>query len=360
MPHWGGPVWYRCGMSLPCSRSYFLLLAAASLVTAGCTPLTVSFTLFAKDKTLVESVVDQDPSASWKVCVIDVQGVIVDATTPGLLAPIANPVDETVARLDKARADDSIKAVVLRINSPGGSVTGSDVLYREIRRFRELSGKPVVVSMAEVAASGGYYIALAADRIYANPTTITGSIGVIVPTINFSDGLARIGIVARSVKSGPNKDIANALEPMKESHYKVLQGLVDEYYAAFRQHVNDRRPGVDAARFDESTDGRIMSGREALSRGLVDELGGIREAFDGAKALAGLKGAKMVKYRLEGAPVPRTAYAEANAQPVMEAPANAPRSGAEVNLVRIDAGGMFQHAGPSPSAIYYLWMANEP
>lgn len=334
--------------------------AAITVLAGGCTPLTVSFTLFAKDKKLVESVVDAEPGAAWKVCIIDVQGLIVDAALPGLLGPGPNPVDETVARLELARVDESVKAVVIRVNSPGGSVTGSDVLYREIRRFRELSGKPVVVSMAEVAASGGYYIALAADRIYANPTTITGSIGVIVPTINFSDGLGRIGIVARSVKSGPNKDIANSLEPMKESHYKVLQGLVDEYYAAFREHVKDRRPGVDAARFDESTDGRIMSGREAQSRGLVDELGGIREAFDGAKQLAGLKSAKMVKYRLEGAAVPRTAYAEANAEPIMESQVTPPRAGTEVNLLRIDAGGMFPHAGPSPSAIYYLWMANEP
>jgi protease-4 len=336
------------------------MLAATAAPLSGCTPLTVSFTLFAKDKKLVESVIENEPGAAWKVCVIDVQGLIVDAPLPGLLGPGANPVDETVARLEMARTDDAVKAVVLRINSPGGSVTGSDVLYREIRRFRELSGKPVVISMAEVAASGGYYIALAADRIYANPTTITGSIGVIVPTINFSDGLGRIGIVARSVKSGPNKDIANSLEPMKESHYKVLQGLVDEYYVAFRQHVKDRRPGVDAARFDESTDGRIMSGREAQSRGLVDELGGIREAFAGAKELAGLKSAKMVKYRLEGAPVPRTAYAEANAEPVMETPGLPQRAGTEVNLLRVDAGGLFPHAGPSPSAIYYLWMANEP
>lgn len=347
---------------LPRSSSRLLTAAGAALalLSAGCTPLTVSFTLFAKDKKLVESVVDAEPGAAWKVCVIDVQGLIVDAALPGLLGPGPNPVDEAVARLEMARADESIKAVVLRINSPGGSVTGSDVLYREIRRFRELSGKPVVVSMAEVAASGGYYIALAADRIYANPTTITGSIGVIVPTINFSDGLARIGIVARSVKSGPNKDIANSLEPMKESHYKVLQGLVDEYYAAFRQHVKDRRPNLDLARFDESTDGRIVSGREALSRGLVDELGGIREAFAGAKELAGLKAAKMVKYRLEGSAVPRTAYAEASTEPVMDSPTAAPRGGSEVNLVRIDAGGLFPHAGPSPSAIYYLWMANEP
>lgn len=333
---------------------------ASTLLSAACTPLTVSFTLFAKDKKLVESVVEPEPGAVWKVCVIDVSGLIVDAALPGLLGPGANPVDEAVARLEMARADEGVKAVVLRINSPGGSVTGSDVLFREIRRFRELSGKPVVVSMAEVAASGGYYIALAADRIYANPTTITGSIGVIVPTINFSDGLGRIGIVARSVKSGLNKDIANSLEPMKESHYKVLQGLVDEYYAAFRQQVKDRRPNVDLARFDESTDGRIMSGREAKSRGLVDELGGIREAFQGAKELAGLKAAKLVKYRLEGAPVPRTAYAQSHTEPVMESPMTSPRGGAEVNLLRIDAGGLFPHAGPSPSAIYYLWMANEP
>ncbi|MBN8597675.1 MAG: signal peptide peptidase SppA [Planctomycetes bacterium] len=343
----------------------FGALALVSVLMGSCTPVTVSFELFGREKNLTETVVSDDGRAMYKVAVIDIQGTIVDANLPPFFSRGGNPVDDIVARLEMASRDATVKAVVLRINSPGGSVTGSDEVYREIIRFRERTGKPVVISMAEVAASGGYYVALAGDKIVAHPTTITGSIGVIIPTINFSAGLAKIGIVARSVKSGPNKDLANPLEPMRDSQYAILQNLVDQFYDEFKAKVKERRPNLDAAKFGEMTDGRIVSGRDALALGLVDSLGGVREAFDEAKSLANIPSAKMVKYQPEGSVRPRTPYASADELPLGAGVTGAPGSGAsaggtEINMLQVNASGLFPNSGPSASCVYYLWLMDVP
>jgi len=305
-------------------------------------------TLGQGDMPLRESAVMAESDGPKKVAMIEVQGLIADARVPGLLSAGENPVDEVVARLRRAEKDERVGAVLLRINSPGGTVTGSDVLYRELRGFRERSGKPIVVSMSEIATSGGYYAALAADRIVANPTTITGSIGVIIPTYNFSGGMNRLGIVARSIKSGENKDLANPLEPMREGQYAVLQTMVDEMYARFKTLVAARRPMVKPEDFDAATDGRVYSGEHAIQIGLVDELGGIPEAFTAAKTLAGLGRAKLIQYTPEGSPLPRTAYAR-NSQ-------STEASGTSVNLLQLNMAGGISTMQYGTSGVYYLWI----
>src|SRR5690606_20290868 len=293
-----------------------------------------------------------------KVVMIDVRGLIADRREPFLIGRGGSPVDDLVAQLRKAEKDSAVKAVVLRINSPGGTVTASDVMYREVRRFAEESGKPVVASMSEIAASGGYYLALAADYMMAEPTTITGSIGVLIPTVNVSEGLGRIGIKSRSVVSRPNKDIANPLEPMVESHYAILQQLVDEYYALFRQRVIERRGGVgpslsgltrrelDASRIDELTDGRVVTGASAEAAGLVDATGGVHEAFEAAKSLAGVKKARLVKYHREDEDKPRSPYASAPVGP-------AETGGTEINLLQLQMNGGIP-GGVETAGAYYL------
>lgn len=313
----------------------------ACVLLAGCQPKVAVNVGFGGGK--IKEVAVLDSGESSKVAVIEVRGLIADFNRPTLLGPGVNVVDRFVAELEMARKDTSVKAVVLRLNSPGGTVTASDTMYRELRRFRDETGKPVVASMSEVAASGAYYLALGADTIYAQPTTITGSIGVIFPTLNFSEGLAKIGVHSRSVTSGPNKDIANPLEPMREGQYAVLQGMVDEYYAAFKGLVVERRklsPEVVA----QATDGRIVTGRQAKAWGLVDENGGLREAFDEAKRRAGLDGARLVKYVEEGRAV-QSPYASAgDAMPKME-----------TNIVQINMPEL-SALGVGAAGAYYLWM----
>lgn len=329
-----------------------LLLLSLALLLPACSPLSVTFTLGGRPGELKEATVMQDKGGGAKVVMIDVRGLIVDAPRPGLFSAGASPVDELVARLKLAEEDSSVKAVVLRINSPGGSVTASDTMYREVRRFCEVTKKPVVASFGEIAASGGYYLALAADEIVTQPTTITASIGVIMPTVNVSDGLRRIGVVARSVKSGENKDLANPMEPMREGQYAVLQGMVDEFYGRFRGLVVARRPGLDTGRIDELTDGRIVTGAEAVRAGLADREGDLRDAFARAKTLAGLPSARLVKYHT-GIARPLTPYsAEA------EAATGGAGGASEVNLVQFDfgEGGLGGLLGGGNA--YYLWTAS--
>lgn len=320
-------------------------MVALALTLGGCVPDSVTLSLGSRDDVLRSStVITDDGAGKDKVAMIEVEGLIADASQPGLIGSTPSVIDFVVRRLQEAEKDDDVKAVILRINSPGGTVTGSDILYHEIRRFADRTGKPVVASMSEVAASGGYYTALAADEIVAQPTTVTGSIGVIFATFNVSEGMSRIGIHARMITSGPNKDMADPFTPPEESHYEILQGMVDEYYARFRGLVLERRPMIDPDDVDELTDGRVVTGAAAQAYGLVDEVGGVHVAFGRAKALAGVEHARLVRYHA-GRHGPKTPYAET----AVDAPMAASEEGP--SLVRINVGAPF---GPTPAA-YYLW-----
>lgn len=334
-------------------------------ILSSCGRTTVSFTFGGDPSKLVETaVIDRDNAAAPKVALIDLRGLIVDGprTAIPLLQAGDNPVDELVARLDKAQNDASVRAVVIRINSPGGAVTASDTMYREVCRFREASGKPVVMSMSEVAASGGYYVALAGDAIVAQPTTITGSIGVIIPTVNFSDGLRRIGIISRSIKSGANKDLANPLEPMRDSQYAVLQGMVDKMYTRFRGLVLERRGDKlalagTALSIDDLTDGRVFTGEDAHALGLVDALGDVRDAYTLAKNLAHVDKAQLVKYHAQG-DTPKSAYALTDSlSPASQAGGNQAgpsQAASQINLIQVQLGsGELSHLGAG--AAYYVW-----
>jgi protease-4 len=339
--------------------------AGAACLLGGCMPSSLTFNFGPADQRLRETTVI-DESATPKVALIDVRGLIVDGPqeSGGLFGGGPNPVDELVARLEKAEKDGDVKAVILRINSPGGSVSASDMMFREVRRFAEKTHKPVVASLGEVAASGGYYLALSADEIIAQPTTITASIGVIIPTLNFSEGLKKIGIVSRAVKSGVNKDLASPLEPVREGQYAVLQTLVDEFYGRFKGLVVERRGSaggapagvarreLDRSRLDELTDGRVVTGVEAVKAGLADREGDVRDAFERAKTLAGLRLAQLVKYHTNDSPRPRTAYALEQAQ--ARGLDSQPKT--EVNLLNIDLGP----GRLPPGNAYYLWTAGAP
>lgn len=322
---------------------------------SGCSPLRVSFDIgFAPAPGLVERDVLKDPSAGRsapKVAMIPVTGFIADVRTPGLLGAGPNPVDELVRRLQIAENDPNVRAVILRINSPGGTVTGSDIMYREARAFAERTGKPIVASMGEITTSGGYYLALAADHLVAEPTTVTGSVGVIMQTMNFSGGLAKLGIEARAVKSGPNKDIGNPFEPMDEDHFDILQGMIDDYYARFRGLVVERRTTLSDADVETATDGRVFTGMQALEIGLVDQTGGVREAFDEAKSLAQLTTARLIAY-VEPGFDPASPYGvRAGDAITTETEAN---SRTQINLMQINLANDLSAMGAGAS-FYYLW-----
>lgn len=209
-----------------------------------------------------------------RIGVIDLQGVI--------MSP-----DQVLADLVEFRQDKSIKAVVVRIDSPGGAVGASQEIYQDIQRTAKI--KPVVASMSSVAASGGYYAALGASSIFANPGTMTGSIGVIIQFPNLEKILDKVGYQSEVIKSGLNKDIGSFSRPMTSEERTLLQEMIDTVHGQFIQAVVDNRK-ITIDKVKPLADGRIFSGSQAKEFGLIDNLGNFTDATDKAMALAGLEG----------------------------------------------------------------------
>jgi len=222
------------------------------------------------------------------VALIRVTGTITGGKSDmGLLSGSAAGAEDLVNQLERARKDSNIKAIVIRINSPGGSAAGSEEVWREIMRVRK-SGKPVYASMADVAASGGYYIASACDRIYADASTITGSIGVIFSGADLSELYDKIGLRPEVVKSGKFKDIGSPARPLTPEERALLQNMVNSIYYTFVRSVAEGRK-MALSEVKKLADGRIFTGEQAVKLRLVDEIGGLRETTLAAARAGGIK-----------------------------------------------------------------------
>jgi protease-4 len=208
-----------------------------------------------------------------RVAIVELEGVIIE-------------VDDLVREMKAHRENPSVRAVVMRINSPGGVVAPTQELHDAVRRLRD-SGKPVVASLGAVAASGGYYVAVACDQIYANPGTLTGSIGVIMQLANLEQLMKKVGVDYVVVKAGQFKDIGNVARAMTPDERRVMQALLDDVHGQFITAVADGRklPREDVARF---ADGRVFSGTRAKELRMVDALGGLEEAVLASAKLAGI------------------------------------------------------------------------
>lgn len=226
-----------------------------------------------------------------RLALIEVSGVI---GAPADAFSLQLGQEQLLSQIRQAAADPLVQAVVLRVDSPGGGVVASSELHAELAELRA-AGKTLVVSMGSTAASGGYYIATAADQIYANPDTLTGSLGVILQLVNYGEAFENLGLRAYTYKSGELKDIGSPTRPPTEEEQAVLQSVVDEAYDGFVRVIVEGR-GLDEARVREIADGRLYTGAQALELGLVDELGDLDEAIAGAKALAGMDEALVVRY----------------------------------------------------------------
>jgi protease-4 len=226
------------------------------------------------------------PFAGNKVAVVELTGVMTSSYDAGSRAMSARRVIE---QLERYRDDGSVKAVVLRVDTPGGTVVAAQEIHGELLRLRQVSGKKVVVSMGDLAASGGYYVSCAADRVFASPGTLTGSIGVIMQFPNYQGLLGKIGIGANTIKSGEFKDLGNGARDMTDRDRRLLQDLVDDVYGQFVEAVAAGRK-MSPERVRPLADGRIYSGRQAKDLGLVDELGDLDAAVAAAGKLAGITG----------------------------------------------------------------------
>ncbi|MCK4911697.1 MAG: signal peptide peptidase SppA [Thermodesulfovibrionales bacterium] len=217
---------------------------------------------------------DNGISIGEKVAIVYIEGPIITS-------------EDIIDELKEYEDDSSVKAIVLRVNSPGGGVAPSQEIFRVVRRIAEQ--KHVVTSMASLAASGGYYIAAPSTSILANPGTLTGSIGVIMEIPNVESLMDKVGISTEVIKSGEMKDMGSAFRKMSEKDRKVLQEIIYEVYEQFVIDVAESR-GMTVDEVREIADGRILTGSQALKAGLVDEMGGLDDAIDLAASLAGIDG----------------------------------------------------------------------
>jgi protease-4 len=212
--------------------TFGLLLVLSA--TGGCTWPSLLITPVNRPLKLEEVQVQPGKGfAPDKIAIVEVEGLLMNARSDGLLTPGENKVSLFLEQFNQIESDPRVKAVVLRINSPGGTVAASDTMYQIVARFKQRTGKPVVASAQDVAASGAYYVALACDKIVAHPTSIVGSIGVIFQTFEFSETMRKIGVSADAIKSGPNKDMGSPFRPLGTQERALMQAMVNEFYGKF-------------------------------------------------------------------------------------------------------------------------------
>jgi len=272
-----------------------LLLGGSVLLNLGLIGL-VGMGSLSSDRSVQEQHFSHQSGAANKVAIVSVEGVII--TGDGFFK----------RQIDRVRDDDSVKAIVLRVNSPGGTISGSDYMYHHLKKLADEREIPVVVSMGGIAASGGYYVSMAVgdrpDTIYAEPTTWTGSIGVIIPHYDCSVLLNdKLGITEDSIASHKLKGMGGLAKAMTPQEKAIFQALVDDSFARFKSIVRDGRPRFkkDPGALDRLATGQVYSADQALAAGLVDKLGFLEDAVDRAIALTGLDEdeVEVVRYKPE-------------------------------------------------------------
>ncbi len=231
-------------------------------------------------------VVSGHPSAACSIAIIDVDDLLVNRNLTGLASMGENPVALFREKLQAIESDPSVRALVIRIDTPGGGVNASDLMGHELDSFRRKHPMPVVACIMSVGAGGGYYLACHADQILAQPTSIVGGIGVILNTYNLEDALGQFNVVSIPVKSGEMIDIASPQRTMEPEERELLQSIADQMYERFKSQVLTARPAVDAEA--ELWDGRVMTGQEAFQASLIDRVGYLDDAIDVASQLAGV------------------------------------------------------------------------
>ena len=231
-----------------------------------------------------------------KIAVIDVDGVMMNQRRSGLFGGGENPVSIFVEKLDKAHYDRNVKAVVLRLNTPGGSVSASDQMYHALKEFKQKSHKPVIACMLGVTASGGYYLACGSDGIVAQPSSVTGSIGTIMQTISLKGTMDKLGIKAVAIKSGTLKDIGSPLKDLNTEEELVLKEIITQFYEQFLEVVLEGRKGLKEQKLRELADGRVYTAKQAMENGLIDRIGYPDDAIKWAKKMAHVEKAKVVIY----------------------------------------------------------------
>ena len=270
-------------------------LALAALVAlSGCSLVTLDFQ--PRIRPLEEQTVEGKGTS--KILLLDLSGMLsedVPSFSIGAPPPRVPLLARVREELQKAEGDERVKALIVRINSPGGTITASDILYHELLTFKARKKIPVIAAIMDVGASGGYYAALAADTIVVNPTTITGSIGVVMVTVNAQGLLEKIGVAPLAIKSGPMKDAGSPFRSLTDPERAVFQGIIDDMHGRFVGLIAQSRK-MPEDRVRGFADGRVYTAEQALKLGLVDRVGYLEDVVALAKERAGLDEAKVIMY----------------------------------------------------------------
>jgi protease-4 len=316
------------------SRILWVFLPVLGAGAAGCANLLLPPRIQPLDESVVFG------KGRPKIVQLEVEGLISEMPSGSQLslAPRESPLGRLKEALDRAEEDDGVAALLLRIQSPGGTVSASETLYHQVLEWKERTGRPVVAHLEGLATSGAYYVAMAADEVIVHPTTVTGSIGVLFVGLNFSGLMEKLGIENQTLTGGRFKDTGSPLRPMKPEERAQMQSIIDDFHGRFREVVAKGRPGLDPAAVERISDGRIFSSEQALELGLVDRIAYLEEAIEAAEKRAGVEDSRVVVYH-------RPHEYRNNLYSRSSAPAVA---GVEVDLLP-------EALAPLSAGFYYLW-----
>lgn len=289
-------------------------LSILLITLAGCTPGAFQIELVPADKQLKETQIQKDRGLFVfdKIAIIDVDGTMVNSRQDGWLRTGDNPVSVFKEKLDKAAADSDVKAVVLRLNSPGGTVVATDIMYHSLQEFKRQTGKPVIVCVTGLGCSGAYYLACAGDGIMAQPSSVIGNIGTVFQTFSVTGTMEKIGVKTVTIKSGQLKDIASPLHDLSEAERKVLEGIIGDLFQQFLAVVREGRKTIEEQKLLELTDGRVFTAKQAQQEKLIDKIGYLSDGIAWAKDMAGVEKTRVVIYHRPSAYTPN-AYSSAMA-----------------------------------------------
>ena len=319
-------------------RPFFIIAAAVLLFLIGCQSPKIRLFPSAADPLEEYTLAGKEKG---KVLVISIRGTISDAPKRRLISTRPSMVQEVVSQLRKAEEDPEVRAVILKVNSPGGSVTASDILYHEIMTFKQKTKAKVVVAMMNVAASGAYYISLPADYILAHPTSVTGSVGVLFLRPDVAGLMDKIGVDVEVSKTGHHKDMGSPFRSATTEEKQIIQDLIDQLGSRFLDRIAEHRQ-IDTDNLKTISTARIFLADDAFRLGMVDSIGYLNDAVSQAKKLADLpQDAKIVVYR-------RTEYPDDN----LYNPTTSQYDGQGLSIVSLDLPASLT---PLQTGFYYLW-----
>ena len=317
-------------------NSRVIIFAFVLLIGSSCAVINVGSKIESFEEITLE-----DGWGPEKILLIDIDGPISNRPKKSLIGfeSETGMVDRIREILKKAEDDENIKGIILRINSPGGTVTSSDIIYHEIKSFKDRNDIKVYVSVIDVAASGGYYIAMAGDSIMVHPTSLVGSIGVLALKLNLEELMGKVGVELEVVKSANKKDFMSPFRPLTEEERALFQETIDQYYDRFVDVVVLNRDRLDNKAVNLLADGRVYNARQALENHLVDSIGYLQDLFDLAKKELNQPNLKVVAY---SRPREYKSNYYSSTSPMMPI----------INLVNIDTGLDWNQISPQ---FLFLW-----